>query len=312
MRRSLLAFLVIGCGEVHFVEPYPPQLFRSKVQFTAMSIAEPVAWMTILDLFIEDADACASARQTTLAAVRVAVASLGGNQLELAAQDLAPDCRVRGRQPLDIAAVQGELAAAQAAFPGANVRPVIFYIDNFDLTLPPPIAAEVASARTLQPGQPAILWPISLPSVATQLNAERTTDWTYAGDPDLSTRLTTSLLTYLPLQTTASVTSGPVPLLDAAELETTREFKVCALPKDTNIEDPPAIGATAIVDRAHPPTITFDLPQNVAVPKFLFPTEPMTVLVEGCTGNCDRYFIREPGDAPRPWDLMTACALGYR
>src|SRR3954468_10195112 len=122
MRRSLLAFLVIGCGEVHFVEPYPPQLFRSKVQFTAMSIAEPVAWMTILDLFIEDADACASARQTTLAAVRVAVASLGGNQLELAAQDLAPDCRVRGRQPLDIAAVQGELAAAQAAFPGANVR----------------------------------------------------------------------------------------------------------------------------------------------------------------------------------------------
>jgi hypothetical protein len=97
MRHCLLALIALGCGEVHFVEPAPPQLFRARPAYTPMSIAEPLVWIAVLDLFIEDAAACAWARQTTLATLRDAVVSVGGSQLELPAQDLAPDCRVRGR-----------------------------------------------------------------------------------------------------------------------------------------------------------------------------------------------------------------------
>lgn len=276
-----------------------------------MSIAEPVVWIAVLDLFIEDAAACEWARQTTLSTLRDAVASLGGTQLELPVQDLAPDCRVRGRQALDVEAIRGSVVAAQAAFAGWHVRPVFFYLDNIDLVLPEQVASTVSSLRTTPLGQQAILWPISLPSVAKQLRAESTTAWTYAGDPDLGERLKKSIGVYLPLQTTATPTSGPVPLLDAAQLETTREFKVCALPQDANVEDPPELGVTVIVDRAHPPTVTIDLPQVIAAPKVLFPDLTFSMLVEGCTGNCDRYYIHEPGDAPRRWDAP-GCVLGTR
>src|SRR4051794_37071145 len=114
MRLPLAILLSIACGEVHFVDPNPPQLYRSRAGFTASVVAEPIVWIAFLDLFIEDATVCAWARQTTLDTVRQAVASAGGAQMELPPQDLAPDCRVRGRQPVDGNAVLAAFAAAQA------------------------------------------------------------------------------------------------------------------------------------------------------------------------------------------------------
>ena len=112
----------------------------------------------------------------------------------------------------------------------------------------------------------------------------------------------------LPLQTTASLSSGPVPLLDAAQLETTREFKVCKIP-NANVTSFPSVGITHVLDRAHPPTVTFSLPQKVALPRSLFQSSTFSVAVEGCTANCDRYFIGNPGDDPLRWDEADRCLL---
>src|SRR5205085_1207835 len=80
-----------------------------------------------------DSSQCASARETTVAAIRQAMARAGGQQLELDAQDLSPDCRQRGETALDIHALRSGIAAAQTTLSPGHVRPVIVYADDIDL-----------------------------------------------------------------------------------------------------------------------------------------------------------------------------------
>ncbi|HTO97592.1 MAG TPA: hypothetical protein VMK66_11155 [Myxococcales bacterium] len=114
MRPLLVALFTLGCGEVHFVDPNPPQLFRDALHYTSRAIDEPVAWIAILDLFLEESGNCASAKESTLAAIRSAFAAAGGRQMELPGQDLAPDCKVREAVSIDVRAP----AAPAAAPPG--------------------------------------------------------------------------------------------------------------------------------------------------------------------------------------------------
>ena len=307
MRATLLALLLAGCGEVHFVDPNPPRLFQRAVKYTSGAIDEPVVWIAILNLFFQDATGCAWAREATLSSLRQGFGVAGARQLELAAQDLSPDCRQRGQHPLDVAAVRAAFANAQAVFPGAHVRPVIVYVDDIDLEAPFETVSAIAAVRS-RPETPPLLWTIGYERVVTQLRPERSVAWGYAGDAALMTRLAAVVQADLPLQTTASLSSGPVPLLDGAELETTREFKVCNVP-DANAAGYPAVGVTHVLDRARPPIVTYTLPQRVATPRSLFQKSTFSVAVEGCTANCDRYFIGNPGDDPLRWDEANRCLL---
>lgn len=303
----VLALLLASCGEVHFVDPNPPGLFRTSATYTSAAIDEPVVWIAILNLFFQDASGCAWAREVTLSSLRQGFAFAGARQLELTAQDLSPDCRQRGERPLDVAAVQAAFAQAQAAFPGAHVRPVIVYVDDIDLAAPSDTVTALGVVRAW-PAPPALLWAVAYPSAVTQVRLDRSVDWGYAGDSALATRLATVVKADLPLQTTSASSSGPVPLLASAQLETTREFKVCSFP-ESNASGFPSVGITHVLDRAHPPTVTFTLPQSFALPKSIFQNSIYSVPVEGCTANCDRYFIGEPGGDPVRWDEANGCLL---
>jgi hypothetical protein len=307
MRAVLLALLLVGCGEVHFVDPNPPRLFRTSATYRSAAIDEPVVWIAILDLFFEDVSGCDWAREATLLSVRQGFAAAGTQQLELAAQDLSPDCRERGQVPLDVAGLRAQFDSAQAAFPGAHVRPLIVYVDDVDLPTSAEVLAALQAVRS-RPDAPALLWTISHASVSAQLGADRAVSWSYAGDADLPNRVDAAVKTDLPLQTTAALSSGPVPLLSASQLETTREFKLCKNP-DAGASDYPPVGAAQILDRAHPPTIQFAVPQRVAIPKSLFQDSTFDMTVEGCTANCDRYYIGEPGADPVRWDEANRCLL---
>ena len=309
MRAPLLALLAAACGEVHFVEPNPPRLFRNTAEFTSAAVSEPVVWVAVTNLFIQDASECAWARQTTLAAVREAIARAGGEQIEVNAQDLAPDCRRRGEAQLDVDALRAGFGAAQIALPASHVRPLIVYVDNIDF----PLVAEspsIEQARATIVQFPALLWTVSFESVSAQLHADRSVDWSYAGDPTLPDRIGELVKAELPLESTATAASGAVPLLDGSQLDVAREFKVCAVPPGAAPDSYPALGTTHVLDGAHPPTITFQLPQVVASPKSSFWNSTFKASVEGCTANCDRYFIREPGADPYRWSDMPDCALG--
>jgi hypothetical protein len=307
MRAVLLALLLLGCGEVHFVDPNPPRLFRTAASYTSAAVDEPVVWIAILDLFFEDASGCDWAREATLLAVRQGFAAAGTRQLELAAQDLSPDCRERGQLPLDVQSVRAQFDSAQAAFPGAHVRPVIVYLDDVDLLTSAETLAALHALRS-RPDAPALVWTISHASVSAQLGADRAIAWSYAGDGDLVNRVGTAVKTDLPLQTTAALSSGPVPLLTASQLETTREFKLCKNP-DASASNYPLVGPAHVLDRAHPPTIMFAVPQLVAVPKSQFQNSTFDITVEGCMANCDRYYIGEAGADPVRWDEANRCLL---
>jgi hypothetical protein len=312
MRCTVLALVIAGCGEVHFVEPNPPRLFRTKVQFTSGAVDEPLVWMAVLNLFLEEAADCAWAKDQTLSALRAAFAGAGGAQLELAAQDLSTDCRQRS-QSLDVNAIQAAFTAARLAFPSAHVRPLIVYVDDIDLAVARPLAIDLTSLRRLQDGGGGpLLWAVSFRTVSDQLMPNRAAEWGYAGDPSLRDRVAALVSADLPLRSTATMTSGPVPLLERGELDATREFKVCAVPAEAIAGTYPEPGATQVLDRAHPPTIIFSVPQRVALEKSAFQTVSLEASVEGCRANCDRYFIGEPGGDPYRWDQMRGCALGNR
>jgi hypothetical protein len=264
-------------------------------------------WIAILNLFFEDTGGCDWARAATLSALQQGFARAGARRLELPAQDLSPDCRRRPQQTVDVAGVQAQFDAAQAAFPDAHVRPVIVYVDDVDLPTSSETLIALRAVRS-RPDAPALFWAVSYPSVAGQLAADRAIPWTYAGDGDLVNRLGAAVKAELPLQSTAALSSGPIALLSAAQLETTREFKLCKDP-DPDASGYPEVGPAHALDRAHPPSITFAIPQRVALPKPLFQTSTFDVAVEGCTGNCDRYFIGEPGADPIRWDETAGCLL---
>jgi len=309
MRAILLGLLAGGCGGVHFVEPNPPRLFKNTAEFTSAAVSEPVVWVAVTNLFIENASECAWARQNSLAAVRAAIARSGGEQIEVNAQDLSPDCRQRSETALDVNALRAAFGAAQIALPAARVRPLIIYVDNIDFPLiAEPATIELARA-TISPFR-GLLWTVSFPSVSSQLHADRSVAWSYAGDATLADRIGEVVKVELPLQSTASVASGAVPLLEGSQLGVTREFKVCAVPPEAAPDSYPALGITHVLDGAQPPTIIFKLPQLLASPKSSFSNSTFKASVEGCTANCDRYFIREQGADPFRWSAMPDCALG--
>lgn len=291
------------------MDPNPPRLFRNTAEFTSAAVSEPVVWVAVTNLFIENAGDCAWARQSSLAAVRQAIARAGGAQIEVSAQDLSPDCRRRSEMALDVNALRAGFGAAQTALPANNVRPLIVYVDNIDF----PLIAEPATieqARSTISAFRGLLWTVSFPSVSSQLHADRSVTWSYAGDATVADRIGEVVKADLPLQSTAGAASGAVPLLDGSQLGVTREFKVCAVPPEAAPDSYPALGITHLLDGAHPPTIIFKLPQLLASPKSSFRSSTFKASVEGCTANCDRYFIREPGADPFRWSAMPDCALG--
>jgi hypothetical protein len=312
MPLILVALFAIACGEIHFIDPNPPTLFRAQTKFSPAAIDEPIVWIAIFNLFFEDESGCSWARDTTVGALRSAFAGAGGQQLELAAQDLAPGCRQRDSVQLDAPAVQAAFASSQAAFPSARIRPVVVYLDNIDAQLAPGTAALIASLRNGSTGLASLIWTVGFDQVGTQLRSERRLGWTYTGDPTFSSQIRNVVSSELPLRTTAARSTGPVQLLDASQLEVVHVMKVCVLPKDLPPDDPPRLGAAQVVDRARPPTLSFQLPQQVALPRSLYNDVMYSVVVEACSGNCDRYFIREAGDPPQRWDEMTACAMVNR
>ena len=312
MRLSLVALFAIACGEVHFIDPNPPQLFRAQTKFTPATVDEPIVWIVIFNLFFEDAPSCSWARDTALGALRSGFAAASGQPMELPAQDLAPGCQQRDLVQLDVTAVRAAFSSAQAAFPSGRVRPIIVYLDNIDSLLSPTTGALIVSLKNAPSGLQSLIWTVGFDQVATQLGSDRRIGWTYTGDPAMAGQIRGVVSSELPLRSTAARTTGPVPLLDSSQLELAHEIKVCVLPKDLVPDEPPVLGAAQVIDRARPPTLSFQLPEAVALPRSLYTDVTYAVVTEGCSANCDRYFVRDPGDPPQRWDEMKRCAMVTR
>ncbi len=307
------AVALCACGGTLFVDPNPPRLRRAVAQYTTRASAEPLIYVPLIDLYIEDPNTCVFAKSWFLDAAQKAMQAATPNLLGLATQDLAPDCTQREGVALDVDGIVRDLRLLAANNPQAHLRLVILYANNLALPLP---AARSQSLSTLSAkltalqGMPPLLWLVGSKVLARQLASDTALDWTYAGDPAMVTALHSATQLSLPLQTEVGTVSQQQPLLSGADLVRAQEIKLCGLDPEATVTGLPAPGLSARLDRAAPPAWQITLPPQLAASKALFSPHTVVAKVELCDGNCDRYYRVDPDQLQRGWDTINGCLLG--
>jgi hypothetical protein len=306
MRWWLASALALSCGEVHFVDPHAPVLFRATARFEAATVDEPLVWLAVLDLIVEDSGDCAGVRDWTLSAIRAAFARASVPQIEIPARDLAPTCRRRGETALDVDAIVAAIQEAEASFPQGHVRAIVVYADDIQFPMPLQVGSALSKLRASL-ARPPYLWALSFDTTLAPAGAERIVPWTFSGDPAMQAGLAKVVDADLPLRTATQ--PGPLPLLPEDRLATTLAMKLCANPKGWTVVAGPPPGDTRDIDPNEPPQMVLEVPDATALPKSGYSPPTTTVDVEGCEANCDRYYVGEPGDPPQRWNTTFGCLL---
>ena len=316
MTRNKVAAIGVAlcaCGGTLFVDPNPPQLRRVVAQYITRAAAEPLLYVQLADLYVEDPNTCVFAKGWFLDVTQKAMQGATSSQLALAPQDLAPDCTQREGVALDTDSIVRDLQLLIANNPRAHLRLVIVYANNLNLPLP---AARSQSLSTLSArltalqGMPPLLWLMASKAVARQVAADTALDWTYAGDPSMVTALRGAVQLALPLQTEVGTVSEQQPLLSGLELARAQQLKLCASDAAATVTGLPAPGVAATLDRSALPAWQITLPPQLAATKANFSPHTVTAKVELCDGNCDRFFKVDPDQAQRGWNVIKGCLLG--
>ena len=311
-KAAVLCAALCACGGTLFIEPNPPRLRRVAARYTTSSMPEPLVFLPLFDLYVEDPAGCAPAKSWFADAAHRAVLGLAPDASELAARDLAPRCTQREGVELDVSAVLAEVRAVALARPQAHLRPVILYANGLDLPLSASRSRSLVTllaSLTAELGRPPLLWLVASKAVSAQLVPDQAQDWTYAGDPAMAAAMRSFAELTLPLQTEVGTVSQPLPLLGSADLESVQQFKLCSSDSSASLPGLPGPGVAARLARAAPPLWSVVLPAQVAARKSSFSTHTVRVGLEVCDLHCDRYTAIDPDQLQHSWDTVTGCQL---
>ena len=299
---AAVAALLCACG-AEFIEPNPPRLVRTRVDYQASSTAEPAVWVVVSDLFLEHDEDCAATVAWVGASIRAAVPA---SALELPPVQASP-CTQPNSRTIDPVAIDAAVRSAEDAFPGRAVRAVIVYANNVLLTVPGQIASALDSARKLAVARGALeprLWALLPANLAGGLRADRTVIWTYAGDPAIARQIADIAAAELPFTSDAALVTPPLQVF-ARGPAGVRVFKVCQVDKAVEILGFAGDGTPVGFDSARPPQYRVALPARVALPRSEFQPQHAGLSVEACLENCDRYY----GDDQVRWLTRQGCLL---
>ena len=299
------AALLCACG-AEFIEPNPPQLVRTRVDYQASSAAEPAVWVVVSDLFLEHDEDCAATVAWLGASIRGAVPASVPGALEVAPVQTSP-CTQPNSRTIDPAAIDDALRSAENAFPGHAVRPVIVYANNVLLTVPGQIASALDAARKLAVARGALeprLWALLPPALTGRLRADRTVNWTYAGDPAIARQLVDIAAAELPFTSDAAVVTPPLQVF-ARGPAGVRVFKVCQVDRAVELLGFAGDGTPVSFDSAQPPQYRVALAPRFALPRSEFQPQHAGLEVEACLDHCDRYH----GDDRVRWLTKQGCLL---
>ena len=297
--------LLCACG-AEFIEPNPPHLVRTRIEYQGSSAAEPAVWLLVSDLFLEHDEDCAQTVAWLGASIRSAVPASVPGTLELPALTTSP-CTQPNSRTIDPAAIDAALRGAEAAFPGRAVRAVIVYANNVLLAVPGQIASALDAARQLAVARGALrprLWAVLPAALAGGVAAERTLLWTYAGDPTIARQLSQIAADELPFTSDTAVPTPPLSLF-ARGPPGVLVFKVCEVDDGVQVLGFPSDGTAVSVDSANPPEYRVLLAPRLALPRGQFAPQRAGLEVEACSGHCDRYY----GDDPVRWLTRSGCLL---
>jgi len=248
---AAIAPLLCACG-AEFIEPNPPRLVRTRIDYQASSTAEPAVWLVVSDLFLEHDEDCASTVAWLGTSIRRAIPASRAGLLELPAVQISP-CTQPNSRAIDPAAIDAALRGAEAAFPGHAVRAVIVYANNVLLAVPAQIASALDAARRLAVARGALeprLWALLPANLAGGLRADRTVIWTYAGDPAIARQIVDIAAAELPFTSDAALVTPPLQVF-ARGPAGVRVFKVCQVDKAVQLLGFAGDGTPVSFDPAH-------------------------------------------------------------
>lgn len=302
---AAIAALLCACG-ADFIEPNPPRLVRTRIDYQASSAAEPAVWLVVSDLFLEHDEDCASAVAWLGGSIRSAIPASAAGTLELPAVQISP-CTQPNSRAIDAAAIDRALRGAEAAFPGHAVRAVIVYANNVLLAVPAQISSALDAVRRLAVARGALeprLWALLPPALASGVRADRSLVWTYAGDPQITRQLSQMAAEELPFSSDAAVVTPPLQVF-ARGPAGVRAFKVCEVDGGVEVLGFPRDGTPVPVDPSYPPEYRVALAPRLALPRVQFQPQHAGLEVEACLDHCDRYH----GDEPVRWLTRAGCVL---
>ena len=311
---AAIGVALCACGGTLFVDPTPPRLRRAFAQYTTSAVPEPLVWVPLLDLYLEDTGSCAFAKSWFVESAQRAMQGLATDQVALAPRDLSPRCTQREGVVLDVEGIVSEVRSAALARPLAHVRPVILYANGLDLPLPPARSQSLGNLEarlTAQLGIAPLVWLVASQVVTRQLVADFAQDWTYAGDPAMAVAMRGFAQTSFPLQTELGTVSEVQPLLGGPDLERAKEVKLCFVdPAGTVSGLTGQLGVAAPLDRSRPPAWQVLLPPQLAATRTSFSTHTVVARLELCDGDCNRFYRIDPDQTQQGWDIITGCLLG--
>ncbi|WP_157774889.1 hypothetical protein [Melittangium boletus] len=306
---ALVGALLTGC-ESQFVDPHPPELELLQREQTVALQDTPLVYGILFDLNLPDASECARIKSRLQNTLSTTLLPAGRQGMEMAVQDLSPDCRQQRERMLRFTDYEAGLREAERRFGAGRIKPVLFYFNNVNLPLPLELQSQLSLLRSWYSG-PALLWALTTPEVRQGLGFDHVSPWTYSADPRLTASLEEAARAQLPLLQLETPPPEGYPLLTPQELLSVREFKGCTAPSNLK-----GIGFTygrqaVKVDPARPPRIQVLLSTlPPPVPRTQKPAaQTLRFTMEVCRANCDRLYPTPPDDELLVWNTTPLCAL---
>lgn len=307
---TALALAALSACGTDFYEPNPPGLSSLTRRASSRSQAEPTVYLLILDLYMPSAASCDVARQDLIRLVSGAIHGRDPEATVLPLEMLPPTCSQAPFRRLALGGYPQAIEALEVKL-GRRIRPLILYVNNVDLALPTSLSGDITQlhATVTEGGLSPFVWGITTARVKNQLGfLDRAIDWTFSGDPSLEAAFTATVAADLPLLTRTG-SGEEIPLLDADQLATVQQLKICS---DASIEARGFVldGSAVVVRREDPPRFVTHFSPLLAVPRTAYSDQTVALSMELCTANCDR-FLEDPAlRTRRAWNRFHGCVLG--
>jgi hypothetical protein len=290
------------------VDPYPPDISTLPRERVVKVQDAPLVYGLIFDLNLPNAAECTRVKAQLQAAMRAVLLPPGREGMELFVHDLSPECVQQNLRTYPYTRYAEQRSAAVRRFGEGRFKPVLFYFNNVELTLPLSLRTDFSTLQSREPNSPQ-LWALTTQEVLSNTLFTQSALWTYSSDPRLTAKLEELARAQLPFLQLEQPPAEGFALFTPQELSGVREFKGCTRPSGLDGGNFVYGPETLKVNAAQPPRYRVSVPKQEPVPRNQ-KLEPVTVrfTLEVCREYCERFYSTPEGEL-LAWNATPRCFL---